>query len=381
MSFRELRNFCEMMRGLGYPRIISMENFRIPNFKLVAEIIFWLVKRFDPKADIPDVIEEERDRVEFIRAACQFFYQNLKIKLNLKKLYSSDGYCVQELIKVAEILFKAKNSINSKEDFEFSNELDITSRKTEITQIKSLSTEIVETGLNLLDLLEKEKILKESREKAIEFLENISKNSDSNKEAEQIEKRIISILQNQQSTLEQLDDHISNLKSKSGELEEEIKKKQIELERAEKRLESLNMAKPAHFNEMRQLEAELSHVYRVYVEKIRNGDFLSNQLEMYHRIEEERNKNINKEIKAIQENIRKINERNINVENDDFDADDNNEDYYENYQQDAINKNNFRNGTLNKNFADNQGELDGAEDLGEEAEEEDVEDSDNNSNF
>lgn len=71
MSFREARNFCEIMRSLGYPRIISMENFRTPNFKLVAEIIFWLIHRFDPKAEIPDVIEEEKDRVEFICSACK----------------------------------------------------------------------------------------------------------------------------------------------------------------------------------------------------------------------------------------------------------------------------------------------------------------------
>ena len=58
MSFRELRNFCEIMRSLGFPRTISMENFRVPNFKLCAEIIFWLAKRFDPKADIPDDIGE-----------------------------------------------------------------------------------------------------------------------------------------------------------------------------------------------------------------------------------------------------------------------------------------------------------------------------------
>ena len=317
-----------------------MENFRTPNFKLVAEITYWLVKRFDPKADIPDEIEEERDRVEFIRAACNFFFQNLKIKLNLKKLYSSDGYCVQELIKVAEILYKAKNSIKSREDFEFSAELDITTRKTEISTIKNLSNEIVETGLNLLDLLEKEKSLRESREKAIDFLENITKNTDSKKESEQIEKRIISILQNQQNTLEQLDDHIFNLKNKSIELEEEIKMKRIEMERAEKRLESLNNAKPAHFHEMRQLEEELSQVYRIYVEKIRNHDFLANQLEKYHSIEEERNKNIDRELKAIQDNMKKINERNINDENDELNADyENNDEYYENYQQDAINKN------------------------------------------
>lgn len=74
MSFRELRNFCEIMRSLGYPRTISMENFRVPNFKLAAEIIFWLAKRFDPKADIPDDIEDESSRIEFIKKTCAFFY-------------------------------------------------------------------------------------------------------------------------------------------------------------------------------------------------------------------------------------------------------------------------------------------------------------------
>lgn len=115
-------------------------------------------------------------------------------------------------------------------------------------------------------------------------MDNLSKSSDSKKEQEQIEKRIISILQNQQNTLEQLDDHLSHLKQRYGELDEEIKMKQVELERSEKRLESLNNAKPAHLIELRQLEAELSHYYRIYVEKIRNHDYLSAQLDKYHRI-------------------------------------------------------------------------------------------------
>ena len=49
MSFRDMRNFTEMMRALGYPRLISMENFRQPNFSLVAEILAWLVKQYDPQ--------------------------------------------------------------------------------------------------------------------------------------------------------------------------------------------------------------------------------------------------------------------------------------------------------------------------------------------
>lgn len=39
--------FCEIMRTLGYPRIISMENFREPNFPLVADCLEWLVRRYD----------------------------------------------------------------------------------------------------------------------------------------------------------------------------------------------------------------------------------------------------------------------------------------------------------------------------------------------
>uniref|UniRef100_A0A3Q2YWK4 Uncharacterized protein n=1 Tax=Hippocampus comes TaxID=109280 RepID=A0A3Q2YWK4_HIPCM len=31
-----------MMRALGFPRLISVENFRTPNFTLVAEILIWL---------------------------------------------------------------------------------------------------------------------------------------------------------------------------------------------------------------------------------------------------------------------------------------------------------------------------------------------------
>jgi clusterin-associated protein 1 len=189
-----------------------------------------------------------------------------------------------------------------------------------------------------LDLLDKEKILKESREKAIEFLDNLSKNSDAKKEQEQIEKKIITILKNQESTLEQLDDHIIQLKQRSNELEEEIKMKQVELERADKRLESLQNAKPAHFNEQRQLEAELSYVYRIYVEKIRNHDFLENQLEKYLKIEEENKKIADLGMKGIKDKIKILQHKALHDDNDELNADEGNDDI-ETYQQEAQNKN------------------------------------------
>lgn len=73
MSYRELRNFCEIMRSLGYPRLISMENFRKPNFELVADVLYWLTLRYDPRANLSDDIEEEKNRVEFIKSVATIF--------------------------------------------------------------------------------------------------------------------------------------------------------------------------------------------------------------------------------------------------------------------------------------------------------------------
>lgn len=61
-----------MMRALGYNRLISMENFRTPNFPLVAEILIWLVHRFEPDADIHTEFGTEDDRVLLVRSVAQF---------------------------------------------------------------------------------------------------------------------------------------------------------------------------------------------------------------------------------------------------------------------------------------------------------------------
>jgi len=69
-------------------------------------------------------------------------------------------------------------------------------------------------------------------------------------------------------------------------LEEKIKKKSAELERAEKRYKSLVNVKPAFMDEYERLEAELERLYQVYVEKYRNLDYLEHQLDEFNRAEE-----------------------------------------------------------------------------------------------
>lgn len=80
------------MRSLGYPRIISVENFRNPNFELVADCLDWLVQRFDESADIDDDISTEQDRVTFLKNVSKVFMSKARVKLNIKRLYAADGY-------------------------------------------------------------------------------------------------------------------------------------------------------------------------------------------------------------------------------------------------------------------------------------------------
>ena len=79
MSYRDLRSLTEMMRALGYPRLISIENFRSPNFQLVSEMMAWLVKRFDPNADLPSEVDTEQVSFMIIEITV---YQNQKRIIN-----------------------------------------------------------------------------------------------------------------------------------------------------------------------------------------------------------------------------------------------------------------------------------------------------------
>lgn len=65
-------DFTEMMRVLGYPRLISLSNFQYPNFPLIAEILVWLVKRFDNDANVPSGHSTEHERIALIRYAAEF---------------------------------------------------------------------------------------------------------------------------------------------------------------------------------------------------------------------------------------------------------------------------------------------------------------------
>ena len=318
MAYRELRNFCEVMRALGYPRLISLENFRTSNFELVADILFWLVHHYDPDSDISDEIEEEHSRVEFIKSVAKFFLSKSRIKLNMKKLYQADGFAVQEMLKVATLLYQAMNS-NQGEDEDSSLDFGASSKLQSVKSARGLASEITESGAKLYDLLGREKELREARDKALTFLDNITRNLDSNAEQDYIRKCIRDIMQEQTQSLFTMEKMLADLEKDEQTLDTKIKKKATELERAEKRAKALQTVRPAYMDEYDRLEQELEKMFEAYVLKVRNLSFLEHELEIYHAKDMQRAEEAKKNLEDDRKKIVEAEQRLLRGEQEDID--------------------------------------------------------------
>lgn len=147
---------------------------------------------------------------------------------------------------------------------------------------RTLASEITESGARLFDLLGQEKELRESRDKALEFLDSISRNLDTNTEQVYIEKAIKNIIDTQTKKKSEMEDTIKQLKLDEGELVNKLSRRKQELDRAEKRLKGIENVKPEYQEEYERLEQELEKFYQVYVEKFMNIDYLEHELDLYN---------------------------------------------------------------------------------------------------
>ncbi|KAI4898061.1 hypothetical protein NFI96_018063 [Prochilodus magdalenae] len=305
LFFCFLTDFTEMMRALGYPRLISMENFRSPNFPLVAEILIWLVKRYEPQMDIPSDVDTESDRVFFIKAVAQFMATKAHIKLNLKRLYQADGYAVKEMLKITSVLYNAmKTKENSAGDPNLDDnsskfKFDLGSKIADLKAARQLGSEITAKGASLYDLLGHEEDLREGRTAAIARPLEIVETERALRAA------IKDVKENAQKTKEQL----NNVSSDEASLEAKIEKKKQELERNQKRLQTLQSVRPAFMEEYEKIEEELQKQYETYVKKFRNLCFLEQQLEDYHRVEQERFEETENSMRMMQNKLREEDRR------------------------------------------------------------------------
>ncbi|XP_068764894.1 clusterin-associated protein 1 isoform X1 [Struthio camelus] len=275
-------DFTEMMRALGYPRLISMENFRSPNFMLVSEVLLWLVKRYEPQTDIPPDVETEKDRVFFIKAVAQFMATKAHIKLNTKKLYQADGYAVKELLKITSVLYSAMNTkgmehteVNEEDSSKF--KFDLGSKVADLKAARQLASEITSKGASLYDLLGKEVELREAR------TESIARPLEINEAEKMMKIAINNILEQVQKTK----DMLNNVALDEANLEARIEKRKLELEISQKRLQTLQSVRPAFMDEYEKIEEELQKQYSSYLEKFHNLTYMEQLLDDLRRTEQE----------------------------------------------------------------------------------------------
>ncbi|CAF0993618.1 unnamed protein product [Adineta steineri] len=283
MTYRDISHLCEMARVLSYPRLISMENFRQPNFRLVAEIMTWLVKQYDPLTDVPNDIESEQERVIFIRTITQIIATKAHLKLNTKKLYQADVYAVKEILKVITPLYKA---LRDSENRELEDEDDVDQQyryamNDDIGILKSarqLCSTITQKGANLHELLGKELDAREARQDVMNRGMELSEVHEGIRDAETAAKRELS----------KFTKLIENVQTDEVALDEKIAKRVEEKDRHQRRLDMLKSVRPSFMNDFEKFETELNELYTNYVLKFRILSYLEKELEGHFRNQREK---------------------------------------------------------------------------------------------
>ena len=282
------------MRALGYPRPISMENFRSPNFDLVADVLHWLVKRYEPTADMSEGSPANmQDRVIFLKKAAQLMQTKGRIKLNTKRLYQADGYAVKELIKIAQVLYSAIKS-NPEEDDDVLGSDNFSVKLDDLQNVRKFASEITAHGVQLAELLGKEDVLRQARERAV------SRDTG----AADVPRLINDYIAQAKETAATKEKQMKELRQDEEAVAKKLDKKRAELERNRKRLDSLKTVRPAFMNEYEELEEQLQDLFRDYLERYRNLDFIEHQLEEYNKKERELKEEHEREMKAMQKKIK-----------------------------------------------------------------------------
>jgi len=314
------------MRILHYPKLVSVQSFQRPNFELVADLLCFMVRRYDTEIQIHDSIDTENDRIHFITGIVKAIYHRAGIKLNAKKLYAADGYAVKELLKIALILKNAKNVATIDEEISRSKrsgtpsmnqnypidtlkimERDDISKLIDLDDIKKLrklASELTEKGSAVFELLcQQQERDQHKNEEALKFLDTASTGFDECVEVQFVENKLLEISEKKTKKVAEIEQLCKVMESDSNDLVEDIKKKTMDLERNKKRLESIQNVRPAFMSEYEQLEIELQKHYELYMERYRNVHYLKKEMENFQKEEEDRAKEIERAKKKLQSQI------------------------------------------------------------------------------
>ncbi|MGH0172912.1 UNVERIFIED_CONTAM: hypothetical protein FKN15_075077 [Acipenser sinensis] len=169
----------------------------------------------------------------------------------------------------------------------------------DLKSARQLASEITSKGATLYDLLGKEVDLREMRTAAI------ARPLEINDTEKALRAAVKEALEHVQKTKDTLD----NVASDETNLEAKIEKKKLELERNQKRLQTLQSVRPAFMDEYEKIEEDLQKQYETFVDKFRNLCYLEQQLEDDHRVEQERFEETENTLRLMQNKLREEEKR------------------------------------------------------------------------
>lgn len=78
----------------------------LENFKLIFDILRWLIDQYEPGTILLGSTDTEIDRTLLVRSAVEFLVVKAGIKLNPMRLYASSMAAAPELLKVVNLIMK-----------------------------------------------------------------------------------------------------------------------------------------------------------------------------------------------------------------------------------------------------------------------------------
>ncbi|KAK8891647.1 Clusterin-associated protein 1 [Tritrichomonas musculus] len=268
MSYREIKQFTEIIRTLGYPSPVGIDSFDTPNFSLMASLLQWLSTLYDPDIVIIPDLSSEAGRVEFIKSTVQQMAIRSGLRLNPRKLYLADRSAVRELLKIAAPIYRGITTVNSNVT-EKPGKSASESVLPNAQKISKLSASIPKHSVELFDELDKELMIREERTKILSTMPPL----------EDVEKSVLSSIDTASTRLDTLQKELDRLNSDEDTLRSKIKQRKHELERQSKRLLSVQTIRPAFMDEYEGLEEDLNQLFKVHFQHYRNVDYYEHELQ------------------------------------------------------------------------------------------------------
>lgn len=188
--------------------------------------------------------------------------------------------------------------------------IDINSHIEELKSSRELATQVTTKGASIYESLGKEVELKEERHQSVNnFLEF-------NKVEKVLKDTIFAAKQNIESTK----GFIENVAATESSLDSKIEKKKSELERNQKRLQTLKKVRPAFLEEFEKLEVDLQMLYKDYINRSRCLFYLEQVQEENATAEQERMFKRQRETRKMMEELQLEDARKLMEEDENLDV-------------------------------------------------------------